>query len=132
MRLALLALAAAGALSVPAPRAAAADDHPDAYYGASHAAEAPYRPGSSMGPATAVAVLCLAGAGAWLLVRGRKIQLPGRSPRRLSIDETRSLGSRQYLVVASYDGKKLLLGVCPGRIDLLTALDAGAPSDRPQ
>ena len=53
----------------------------------------------------------------------------GRDVRKLAIDETRSLGSRQYLVVASYEGKKLLLGVCPGRIDLLTPLDSPSPRD---
>jgi flagellar protein FliO/FliZ len=47
------------------------------------------------------------------------------------IDETKSLGSRQYLVVASYEGRKLLLGVCPGRIDLLTPLDATAAPKAP-
>ena len=60
----------------------------------------------------------------WLVWRGRKLNLSGRDPRQLVINETRSLGSRQYLVVASYEGKKLLLGVCPGRIDLLTPLES--------
>jgi flagellar protein FliO/FliZ len=99
------------------------------------AADAPYLAGSAgspalpihsdpgMGPVTLVGALLLACAGGWLLLRGRKISLPARSARKLAIDETRSLGSRQYLVVASYEGKKLLLGVCPGRIDLLTPLD---------
>jgi flagellar protein FliO/FliZ len=108
------------------------------------ASDAPYLPGSSsaplapihseagMGPVTLVGALLLACAGGWLLLRGRKISLPGRAARKLAIDETRSLGSRQYLVVASYDGKKLLLGVCPGRIDLLTALDGSpAPTKAP-
>ncbi len=79
-----------------------------------------------MGSVTLVGALILAGVGGWLLLRGRKISFPGRTARKLEIDETRSLGSRQYLVVASYEGKKLLLGVCPGRIDLLTALDGSA------
>ena len=39
--------------------------------------------------------------------------------RRLNISETRMLGNRQFLVVAEYDDKKMLLGVCPGRIDYL-------------
>jgi flagellar protein FliO/FliZ len=46
-----------------------------------------------------------------------------RAPRNLAVEETRSLGNRQYLVVASYQDKKFLIGVCPGRIDLLSALD---------
>lgn len=43
--------------------------------------------------------------------------------RKLSVAESRSLGNRQYLVVADYDGRKFLLGVCPGRIQLLSKLD---------
>lgn len=76
-----------------------------------------------MGAITVIGTMMLAGAGGWLLLRGRKLPFPGRVAKKLSIDETRSLGSRQYLVVASYEGKKMLLGVCPGRIDLLTPLD---------
>lgn len=73
------------------------------------------------------AIVVLASAGGWMLWKGRKVNLGGRETNRLAIEETRSLGSRQYLVVASYEGKKFLLGVCPGRIDLLSPL---ADSDR--
>ena len=76
-----------------------------------------------MGAVTVIGTMILACAGAWLLLKGRKLPFPGRVVKKLSIDETRSLGSRQYLVVASYEGKKMLLGVCPGRIDLLTPLN---------
>lgn len=74
--------------------------------------------------------LALAGAGGWMVWRNRQGKPIGRELRALSIDETRSLGSRQYLVVASYEGKKFLLGVCPGRIDLLSSLDAAASTSR--
>ena len=46
--------------------------------------------------------------------------------------ETRPLGNRQYLVVAAYDEKRYLLGVCPGRIELLAPLEtAVAPPPLP-
>ena len=86
-------------------------------------------PASGFGALTLVGALALAAAGGWLFFRGRKLPFAGRDARKLAIDETRSLGSRQYLVVASYAGRNLLLGVCPGRIDLLTPLDAPAPRE---
>jgi flagellar protein FliO/FliZ len=68
--------------------------------------------------------LMLAAGGVWMLVQRRKAgPSGGRSVRKLQIDETRPLGNRQYLVVADYDGKKFLLGVAPGRIQMLTSLD---------
>ena len=70
-----------------------------------------------------VGALALAAAGTWWLWRSRTHSGPGnRSGRRLVIEETRSLGNRQYLIVAAYEEKKLLLGVTPGRIKLLCDL----------
>lgn len=86
--------------------------------------------GAGAGPLTIAGIVLLAGAGGWMLWRSRKLGFSARDTRRLVIDETRSLGSRQYLVVASYEGQKLLLGVCPGRIDLLTPLDAAATREK--
>jgi flagellar protein FliO/FliZ len=48
-----------------------------------------------------------------------------RGDRKLVISETRSLGNRQFLIVAEYEGRKMLLGVCPGRIDYLSTLAGG-------
>jgi len=61
--------------------------------------------------------------GAWLL-RGGLGALHGgmKGERLLHIRETRGLGARQFLVVAEYDGRRMLLGVCPGRIEYLTGL----------
>jgi flagellar protein FliO/FliZ len=75
---------------------------------------------------------CAAGAG-WFWWRQRLAGSAGsdRPGRKLSIAETRPLGNRQHLLVADYDGKKFLLAVCPGRIDLLTPLDSDQPPSKP-
>lgn len=114
------------AFAAGSPRLAA-EDYGGGFVPSAHEAPAPHVADGS-GILTIIGVVVLGGAGAWFLLRGRKLQLQGRVVRRLNIDETKSLGSRQYLVVASYEGKKLLLGVCPGRIDLLTTLDASSES----
>ncbi|MBC7365874.1 MAG: flagellar biosynthetic protein FliO [Undibacterium sp.] len=75
---------------------------------------------------TVLGALVLAGGGVWLLRRSRNAKATGRVSGALAIDETKPLGNRQYLVVASYEGKKFLLGVCPGRIDMLSPLDGSA------
>jgi flagellar protein FliO/FliZ len=67
-----------------------------------------------------------AGAGWWLWQKRRTAGVNGAAAR-LAIVESRPLGSRQYLVVADYDGKKFLLGVCPGSIEMLTPLDSQPP-----
>ena len=72
----------------------------------------------------------LGGAGFYLLRRGQLGRRPGSEVRqRLVLEETRPLGNKQFLAVAAYGEKRLLLSVCPGRIDFLCRLDeAGAPS----
>lgn len=86
---------------------------------------------SGTGALTVIGVLGLAGAGGWLLWRARAGGMSqfNRMPRQLAVEETRSLGNRQFLVVASYQDKKFLLGVCPGRIDLLSALHASSSAE---
>ena len=82
------------------------------------------KPVSGASPFLVVSALIAAGAGGWLLWRQRRSPagFTGGQGRKLSVSESRSLGNRQYLVVADYEGKKFLLGVCPGRIDLLSPL----------
>ena len=72
----------------------------------------------------------LAAVGGWMVWRNRRGTPIGRDARLLAIDETRSLGNRQFLVVASYENKKFLIGVCPGRIDLLSPLEGAAPREK--
>ena len=86
--------------------------------------------GSSTGYSPVLlAALLLAGTGGWLFWRARTAPGGAALLRKLSIVETKSLGNRQYLVVAGYEDKKFLLGVCPGRIDLLTPLEGRPPAD---
>lgn len=101
--------------------AVAAEDDRVLYPGRSAPANAPAG-GSPWSSATLVVGLAVAAAGGWLLWRGRRQSVRPGEHRALAIAETRSLGNRQYLVVAAYEDKKFLLGVCPGRIDLLARL----------
>ena len=72
------------------------------------------------------AALLLAGAGVWVVLkrRGPAGLLPTRTDRKIVIEENRSLGNRQYLVVAGYEDRKFLIGVTPGQIQLLARMDA--------
>jgi flagellar protein FliO/FliZ len=71
----------------------------------------------------------VAAAGGWWFWQKRRMGANGLAgAARLSIAESRPLGSRQYLVVADYDGRKFLLGVCPGSIKMLTPLDGENPT----
>lgn len=87
-------------------------------------------PSSGSSPVLLIVAIGAAAAGGWMLWRQRRTPsgIAGRDARKLAVSETRSLGNRQYLVVADYDGKKFLLGVCPGRIDLLSPLDERPPT----
>jgi len=77
----------------------------------------------SNAPVIIFAIL-LAGAGAWVLwkKRGGDLRFGGTPGKKLLVEETKSLGNRQYLVVASYEGRKFLLGVTTDRIEMLTHL----------
>ena len=88
--------------------------------------------GTSTGAMTVVGVILLGGAGGWMLLRARAGGLKqfSRTPRQLAVEETRPLGNRQFLVVASYQDKKFLIGVCPGRIELLSSLSG--PANEPE
>jgi flagellar protein FliO/FliZ len=92
----------------------------------------PTAPAGGFNGSLLVLAIAAAGAGGWLLWRQRRAPggLGGRDARKLAVAESRSLGNRQYLVVADYDGRKFLIGVCPGRIDMLAPLDGQAPASR--
>lgn len=88
--------------------------------------------GGGFANVTLVFGLVLAAVGGWFVWRGRHAAPLGRDLRQLALSETRSLGNRQYLVVATYEDKKFLLGVCPGRIDLIAPLHDAVPAEKPR
>lgn len=74
-------------------------------------------------------ILVLLAAGLAVLFRGNfpmAFAAGSKAVRKLHIEETKSVGHRQYLLVAEYEGRRFLLGVCPGRIDYLSGLDSDA------
>ena len=73
-------------------------------------------------PLAAAFGLCAAAGGVFWYRRRAPGVTGARAVKQLSIAESRPLGNRQHLVVADYAGQKFLLGVCPGRIDLLSKL----------
>jgi flagellar protein FliO/FliZ len=123
LRVALLCVGLASA-------AIAADDNTVITPGASRNDPPAKSAGASLNSMSLVFGILLAGAGGWMVWRNRRGVPVGRDMRALAIDETRSLGNRQYLVVASYEGKKFLIGVCPGRIDMLSPLDGSSVKEK--
>lgn len=105
--------------------ARAADDNKIFYPGVSAGGSAPTSAagGGVMNAVTLVLAVLLAAVGTWMIWRNRRGAVGTRDSRNLAVEETRSLGNRQYLVVASFEGRRFLLGVCPGRIDMLAPLD---------
>jgi flagellar protein FliO/FliZ len=104
----------------------AADDNTIITPGASRGQTPAAAAGASLNSMSLILGVALAGAGGWMVWRNRRAKAVSHDGRALAVDETRSLGNRQYLVVASYEGKKFLIGVCPGRIDMLAPLDGSS------
>ena len=113
--LAILPLASRAAEQIIYPRAAAAPN------------SVPDKPVTGVSPMLLVSALIAAGAGGWMVWRQRRAPkgFGMGQGRKLSVTESKSLGNRQYLAVAEYDGQKFLLGICPGRIEMLSPLGDG-------
>ncbi len=74
-------------------------------------------------------LIALLAGGLYFMRNGFAMFQPkNKGDRKLNIAETRMLGNRQFLVVAEYEDRKMLIGVCPGRIDYLCTL-AGKGDD---
>ena len=73
-----------------------------------------------------VAVLGLVCLLAWLVRRGT-LKLPGSRARvPIAIEAAMPLGDRRSLMVVTIEGRRLLLGVTPTQVSLVTELAAGS------
>jgi len=82
------------------------------------------------GPGAAFVLLVALGAAAFWYFRRRHPVLPRRRGA-IVIEDTRPLGNRQFLVVASCDGRRFLLGVAQGGIRLISPLESEPLEDDP-
>ena len=70
-----------------------------------------------------ILLLALLSGGFYVMRNGWGIfQAQPKGERKLQIIENRMLGNRQFLIVAEYENRKVLLGVCPGQINYLCTL----------
>lgn len=72
---------------------------------------------SSLG--AVIVVLALFAGLTWMLKRGR---LGARGREGIAIETACSIGERRSLVIVGVEGRRLLLGVTPGQVSLLTEL----------
>ncbi len=82
-----------------------------------------------VGNLVSVVLVLLALAGlAWLLRRGM-LKLPGRKrDQAVTVETAVSLGEHRSLVIVAVEGRRLLLGMTPAQVTLVTELQAGAPA----
>lgn len=71
-------------------------------------------------------VLGLLGACLWLIRRGGWQGGLRKGPRPLQVETAIGLGDRRQLVIVSVEGRRLLLGVTPMHVALVTELSASA------
>lgn len=71
-------------------------------------------------------VLALLGVLAWMLRRG---MLGRRATKGLGVESALALGERRSLVVVTVEGRRLLLGLAPNHVSLVTELGAASSFD---
>jgi flagellar protein FliO/FliZ len=69
-------------------------------------------------------VLALVALFAWLLRRGVFGPLGRRGPSAIRVETAVPLGERRSVVIVAVEGRRLLLGLTPGHISMLTELQA--------
>jgi flagellar biosynthetic protein FliO len=96
------------------------------------AAEAwsPATPDWTRGLIAIVVVLALAAGCAWLLRRGLPGPLGRRRQKLVTTETVALLGERRSLVVVTVEGRRLLLGVTPAQVSLVTELHGSGSFDR--
>lgn len=72
-------------------------------------------------------VLGLVAALAWLARRGTFAALR-RAPRAVVVETAVPLGERRSLVIVAVEGRRILLGLTPGSISMVTELGAAGPA----
>jgi flagellar protein FliO/FliZ len=77
--------------------------------------------------AAVLIVLALVVALAWLLRRGALPGLMKGGARPVVVETAVPLGERRSLVIVAVEGRRLLLGMTPTQISLVTELGAAAP-----
>lgn len=76
-----------------------------------------------------VIVLALLGGTLWLLRKGLSRQ--NKTDAAMRVESSLSLGERRSLVVVRVEGRRLLMGVAPGQVRLVTELGAAPASPTP-
>jgi len=67
-------------------------------------------------------VLGLVAALAWIVRRGAFAAALRRGPRPISVETAMPLGERRSLVIVAVEGRRILLGLTPGTISMVTEL----------
>ena len=80
------------------------------------------------GLAAVFVVLALVALFAWLLRRGVFGPLTRRGASAVRVETAVALGERRSVVIVAVEGRRLLLGLAPGQVSMLTELRAGEPS----
>lgn len=77
-----------------------------------------------------LASLALIVAGAFYVAKKRGLKLPRQAVQKpMKVTARTSLGVRSELVVVEVDGQRLVLGVTPSNISLVTTLEANEPAE---
>ena len=78
--------------------------------------------------AAVLVVLALVGVLAWVARRGTLSTLR-RGTRAITVETAVPMGERRSLVIVSVEGRRILLGLTPGSISLVTELGPARPFD---